>query len=162
MVIHRTYCRNHCLAIIPHSAAARLSISARNQKVLTDTEEVAGSKGAMGWKSLGGRLEFDICFKICPSSWFVVFELSCWSHLYASIRNAVRTAENNPAYTFHLSDMPTPRMGLLTNVRNVLISSLKSLTMPLSRSAMNLSKSAQPLSPGHFVSFYRSPSIHDI
>ena len=55
-------------------------------------------------------LEFEICketlSRVCAMwsrVWFDVFELSGCKSLYDSMRKAVRTAENKPAYDYYMS-----------------------------------------------------------
>ena len=106
IVVHCWYSRNHCFAIIPNSAAARLSRRLKNQRELIQMTDALTSKlGDSVVILTGTRLLFasccdicPICSEICARMLFVVWlSLGC-SPTYCWTRNPASTAENKPAY----------------------------------------------------------------
>ena len=104
------YSRSHCLTSIPRDTVMRLNTRAANHRAFTQIEPVVGAKlGKMGATSLGFKDPAPLprlasCWEICKSTWMVTSAGSCCNSLHASIMNAVRIAENKPAYeSFGLS-----------------------------------------------------------
>ena len=133
---HCMYSRNHCFVIMPKSAEDKLRTRLRNQRELIQTIDSAARKGGAG--DAGGRALFAICAEIWKRRSVVVCVLSGERPWYDSITNAVRTAEKRPAcqhgtvsqYRRTSSDGWTKTR---TKVRSVLMSSLKSSIMLLSK-----------------------------
>ena len=90
---------------MPKKAADKLNMRLRNQSELIHTaarEAVKTSDGRGGTEVEFARLKLDgkpsSCVEIRVRSLLFVSELSTWSIAMDSTRNAVRTAENRPAW----------------------------------------------------------------